>query len=242
MEYTKTSNDTALINVDMTKDFLPGGTLEHPEGLEIIPTINWLRQQFQKVVWTKEIHDAHHNLFASSHPGTVAMQDTLKTAYGDQWLWPDHCVDGTEGTEFHEDLDIRDEDMVVVKGTDPQIHAFSAFLMDDRETEIVYPDGKTMQQKLEDEGIKRVFVTGLLHDFCAGLTAVDAAKAGFEVYFVEDASKALELPTGEGDQTSLDVVEELFEKYGVKKVNAEDVPALIGTVAPPAPKVQKPRL
>lgn len=226
----KAAADTIIINVDLTNDFMPGGALGHPEGDQIVPTVNWLTEQFQKVAWTLEEHDEHHDFFASSREGKNPL-DTIETNFGTQFLWPDHCVTGTDGTKFHPDLNVKDEHMKVVKGTDKEIHAYSAFLLDDRKTEIVYPDGKTMTEKLKDEGIKRVFVTGLLHDFCAGLTAVDAAIAGFEVYFVEDASKSLVLPSlNDPDKTTVDEIEELFAKHGVKKVKAADVPAIIGTI------------
>ncbi len=238
MNLPKAPADAALINVDMTKDFLPGGALAAEDGLEIIPVINWLGDMFETRVWTKEEHDEHHDFFASSHEGKTAMVDTVETEYGTQYLWPDHCVIGSEGTEFHEDLNVGEDDMIVIKGTDKTIHAFSAFLMDDRKTVITYPDGKTMAEKLEEAGVTKVFVTGLLKDFCAGLTAVDAARAGFETYFVEDASKSLGLPTENG-LTTIDVIEDLFEEAGVKVIDSSQVPGILASMSPATPGFNK---
>jgi len=222
-------NDTAFIVVDMTYDFLPGGALAAPNcGLEIIPVINEVRQHFNNVVWTKERHAKNHQFFASSHPGKKP-RDTVVTDFGTQFLWPDHCVEGTKGEEFHEDLDIRAEDKIVTKGTDPTIHAYSAFYMDDRKTIITYEDGKTLTQKLQDLGIKKVVVCGLLEDFCAGLTAWDAKKEGFESYFLADATDSLAIPVSETD-TTLTLMRRMFDEAGVKVITSTDLAFTLGKV------------
>lgn len=222
--------NTALLNVDVTYDFLPpNGALRVTDGDKIIPILNGLREHFQKVVWTKEEHDKDHEFFASTRGKQVL--DTVETDFGTQYLWPDHCVEGTNGAEFHVELDIKDEDMIVVKGRDSTIHAYSAFYMDDRKTIITYEDGKTLTEKLKDHGITKLVVTGLAYDFCAGMTAYDAAKEGFDVTFVRDASYSINIPIGDG-RTTIDVMDEMLAEAGVKVVNANQVQQTLGVKHP----------
>lgn len=233
----KADDKTALIIVDVTNDFCPpDGALMVQEGDQVIPVINALRAHFGKVVLTKEEHPAGHQFFASSHPGKKPL-DTIETAFGTQYLWPDHCVVGTKGAEFHKDLIVKDSDVVVAKGTDPTIHAYSAFCMDDRKTVIVYEDGKTFSQKLKEMGVTRVVVTGLAYDFCVGMTAYDAAKAGFEAIVVADASRSIAIPVGEG-RTTVDLIEEKFVEAGVKVVPSAEAAKVLG-VKKSAPGLHK---
>ena len=209
--------DTALIGVDLTNDFsLPEGALSVKDGDAVIPIFNDMSAHFLHIVWTKEEHDAHHDFFASSTPGKKPL-DTVETAYGTQYLWPDHCVKGTPGAEFHKDLIVSQNDMIVIKGTNKNIHSYSAVYMDDRKTIICYPDdGKSLPEKLRDRNIKRVAVGGLAYDFCAGFTAYDLAKEGFEVYLIRDACRSICIPVGSGKTTD-DLMDEIFSKFCMGK-------------------------
>lgn len=205
----------ALINVDVTNDFAEQwGALYVQGGEQIVPVLNELRENFQTVLWTKEEHDAQHDFFASSIAGKQPL-DEIETAFGKQYLWPDHCVKGTAGVEFHKDLIVKPEDMVVVKGTDPTMHAYSAVYMDDRKTIIQYPDGKTMPQKLREAGIETVVVTGLAYDFCAGMTAYDLAKEGFNVVLLEDAARSINIPVNDNGRTTVNIMDEMLEEAKV---------------------------
>lgn len=218
----KAPNNATLVTVDLTYDFLPpNGALMVENGNEVLPVINELATHFNQRVWTKEEHDPQHDFFASSHKGKKPL-DTVDTNFGTQFLWPDHCVKGTQGTEFHESLDVRPEDLVVIKGTDSSIHAYSAVYMDDRKTIIRYEDGKTLPEKMRERGIDTAVVEGLAYDFCAGMTAYDLAKEGFKVYFVRDASRSIEIPTQDG-RTTIDDMDDMLAEAGVIVVNSNEL-------------------
>lgn len=200
-----------LLNVDLTNDFMPGGALPVAEGDQIVPLVNGLRTHFQQVGWTKEEHDAHHDFFASSREGKKPL-DVVQTPFGPQYLWPDHCVKGTAGAEFHPDLIVKPNDLIVVKGTDPTIHAYSAVKTDDRETTILYPDdGKSLPEKLRDRQIDTVVITGLAFDFCVGWTAYDLAQEGFNVILLRDAARSIIIPLDEGRTTDSAMEDRLIE-------------------------------
>lgn len=227
----KAPDDTALIVVDMTYDFLPpDGALKVERGDEVIPVINALVPAFKRRVWTREGHPPGHGFFAESHPGKKPL-DTVETQFGTQYLWPAHSIEGTKGAQFHEDLRIAPEDMVVVKGRDPDIHAYSAVYMDDRKTLIRYEDGKTLPEKLREAGIGRVAVCGLAYDFCAGFTAYDLAREGFGVVFIADAARSINLPDGNG-LTTVDLMDRRLAEAGVKTVNSADLPKVPGINGP----------
>ena len=218
----KAPENAALLIVDVTYDFLPpDGALKVERGNEIIPVVNKLVSHFRNRVWTKEDHDPHHAFFASSHTGKKPL-DTVETNFGTQYLWPEHCVKGGKGATFHADLKIAKEDMIIIKGTDPTIHAYSAVYMDDRKTIIRYPDGKTLPEKLKEQGITKIAVGGLAYDFCAGLTAYDLAKEGFEVYFIQDASHSINIPVGNG-RTTIDIMDDMLREAGVKTIHSSEV-------------------
>ena len=233
--------DTAVISVDLTDDFVPaygdwtGGALAVDGGNEVIPVANAVNSHFQVRIFTKEEHHPRHTSFASQTSGKVPVQDKYDVGYGPQFYWPDHCVRGTRGTQFHQDLDVSIADQIVVKGTDPNIHAYSAFRMDDRKTDIVYPDGKTLAENLRDQGIKRLVVHGLAYDFCAGMTALDAAAEGFEVIFVHDASASINIPYDIKDdddnviesRTTVQDMDEQLSAAGVWVVDSADLPNVL---------------
>lgn len=177
---------TALIVVDVQNDFCPGGALAVPNGDKIVPAVNRLIAHYDHVVLTQDWHPAKHASFASSHPGLQPFQ-TTSLSYGTQTLWPDHCVQGTPGADFHPGLEIRKAEMVIRKGFRRHIDSYSAFRENDRGTRT------GLAGYLGDRGIRRIVLCGLATDYCVGWSALDGRAAGFDVMLVEDASAAIDL-------------------------------------------------
>ena len=175
-----------LLVVDVQNDFCPGGALAVARGDEVVPAINRLARGFGHLVMTQDWHPSGHHSFASSHPGAEPFQ-TIRMAYGEQTLWPDHCVQGTPGAEFHGDLDLPGCQLVVRKGFRPAIDSYSAFRENDRET----PTG--LAGYLRERGFERLFLVGLATDYCVRYSALDARREGFEAVLVEDACRAIDL-------------------------------------------------
>ena len=176
----------ALIVVDVQNDFLPGGSLAVPGGHAIVPIVNALAERFEVVVVTQDWHPEGHHSFASSHEGRAAFE-TVGLHYGPQVLWPDHCVQGTEGAGLADGLRIEKAHLVLRKGHHKAIDSYSAFLEADRTT----PTG--LAGYLRERGIERLVVCGLATDFCVAWTALDGRRAGFAVTVVEDACRAIDL-------------------------------------------------
>ena len=175
----------ALIVIDVQNDFCPGGALAVPDGDAVVPVVNRLQERFETVVLTQDWHPAGHRSFASSHGaepfGTVEM------AYGTQVLWPDHCVQGTEGAALHPGLATKRASLLVRKGFRAGIDSYSAFFENDRRTVT------GLAGYLRERGIGAVTLVGLATDFCVGYSALDAAGLGFRVRVVEDACRAIDL-------------------------------------------------
>ena len=174
----------AFIIVDIQNDFIPGGPLAVPGGNEIIPIVNELQQSFSLVVATQDWHPKGHKSFASSHPGKNTFEKI--SLHGlDQVLWPDHCIQGTDGAEFHKDLDLTRVEAIFRKGMDPDIDSYSGF----------YDNGyrKTtgLAGYLRERKVRKVYVAGLASDYCVFYTAKDAIKENFETYIIEDASRPI---------------------------------------------------
>jgi len=187
MADTITIGDTdLLLVVDVQNDFCPGGKLAVPNGDEVVPLINRLAEKFAHVVLTQDWHPAGHLSFASSHPGKKPFE-TITVAYGPQVLWPDHCIQGTPGAEFHEDLDIPGAELIVRKGFRPTIDSYSAFFENDHRT----PTG--LAGYLRERGFRRLFLAGLAFDFCVRYSAEDAHREKFEVVVIEDACRAIDV-------------------------------------------------
>jgi nicotinamidase/pyrazinamidase len=178
--------DSVLIAVDLQYDFMPGGALAVPKGDEVVPVINRLAARFEQVVLTQDWHPRDHASFASSHPGKKPFE-TIELPYGTQVLWPDHCVQATEGAALHRNVDIPQAQLVIRKGHHRDIDSYSAFLEADRRTTT------GLAGYLKERGFRKVFVCGLATDFCVMWTALDARAAGFETSLIEDASRAIDL-------------------------------------------------
>ena len=191
----------ALIVVDVQNDFCTGGALAVPGGEEVVPGINRLWPRFGCRVLTQDWHPSGHGSFASRHPGRVPLE-TVAFPYGPQTLWPDHCVQGTDGARFHPDLDTGGADMVIRKGFRREIDSYSAFIENDRTT----PTG--LAGYLRERGIGRVVLAGLATDFCVGFSALDALGAGFRAVVLEDLCRGIDI------DGSLDAMLERIRRAG----------------------------
>ena len=186
-----------LLVVDVQNDFCPGGGLPVADGDQVVPVINRLLPQFRHVVLTQDWHPADHASFASRHPGK-APYEAVQMPYGEQTLWPDHCVQGSDGAAFHPDLETDGALAVIRKGMNPGIDSYSAFTENDRST----PTG--LSGLLRALHIQRVFLAGLAFDFCVGWSATDARAHGFEAIVLEDATRPVDLPgTVAGARTAM---------------------------------------
>ena len=177
---------TALLVIDVQNDFTPGGKLAVPEGDLIVPLINRLGGLFKQVVIAQDWHPAGHASFASSHPGRKPY-DVIQLPYGEQTLWPQHCVQGTAGAEFHPELDLPHAQLIIRKGCNPDIDSYSAFLEADRRTTT------GLAGYLKERGVDTVYMVGLALDFCVMFSALDARAAGFNTFVVLDACRAIDM-------------------------------------------------
>lgn len=175
-----------LIAVDVQNDFCPGGRLAVPHGDEVVPAINRLCERFRHVVLTQDWHPPGHLSFASSHPGRQPFE-TIEAPYGQQELWPDHCVQNTPGADFHRDLVAPGAALILRKGFRGAIDSYSAFYENDRAT----PTG--LAGYLRERALGRVFLAGLALDFCVRFSAEDAHRCGFAVVVIEDACRGIDL-------------------------------------------------
>lgn len=199
----------ALVVVDVQNDFCPGGALAVADGDAVVPLVNALAPRFAIVALTQDWHPAGHISFASTH-GRDAFT-TIEVAYGTQVLWPDHCVQGTRGAEFHPELDVPNAQAIVRKGHQLGIDSYSGL----READRITVTG--LAGYLRERGAERVFVCGLATDFCVAWTAFDAAEAGWPVFVIEDACRAIDLD-GSLNRTFAE-----FDKRGIRRIKASDL-------------------
>lgn len=176
----------ALIVIDVQNDFCPGGALAVAGGDEIVAPINAMMDDFDAVILTQDWHPSGHSSFASQHPGKAPF-DLTQMPYGPQVLWPDHCVQGSDGAAFHPDLKTERADLVIRKGFRPGIDSYSAFFENDRTT----PTG--LEGYLRTRGISQLTLVGLATDFCVNFSAVDAAGLGFDVSVLQSACRGIDL-------------------------------------------------
>lgn len=206
----KIDDKSVLVVVDVQNCFLPGGSLAVKEGEQVVPLINKLGAAFANVVMTQDWHTPGHISFASSHPGKKPFE-MIKLPYGDQVLWPDHCIQGTDGAMIHKDLNIPHAQLVIRKGFRKSVDSYSAFREADRKTVT------GLAAYLKSRGLSRVFVSGLATDFCVAWTALDARKEGFEVSVIEDACRGIDA------QGSLAKAWDAMKKAGVKRIQSGDL-------------------
>ena len=202
----------ALIVVDVQNCFLPGGSLAVKDGDHVIAVINRIAKSFDNVVMTQDWHTPHHVSFASSHESNKPF-DTIKLAYGTQVLWPDHCVQGTEGAQIAREIDIPQAQLIIRKGFHNDVDSYSAFVEADKVTRT------GLASYLKERKIDTVFATGLATDFCVAWTAMDARHAGLTTYVVEDACRGIDI-NGSMAKAWKDMT-----AAGVQKIQSSDLTA-----------------
>jgi nicotinamidase/pyrazinamidase len=175
-----------LLGIDVQHDFCRGGALPVPNGNEVVPVINMLAARFAHFALTQDRHPRGHISFASSHQGRQPLQ-SIVLPYGEQVLWPDHCIPGTHGAEFHPDLDTTRAEVIIRKGFNPAIDSYSALYENDHAT------STGLAGYLRARGIKRLFLAGLATDFCVQYSALDAHREGFEVFVIEEAVRGIDI-------------------------------------------------
>lgn len=203
----------ALLVIDPQNDFCPGGALAVNKGDEIMPGINALSYKFEQaggtIVIAQEWHPFGHNSFASSHKGLEPFS-TVQMPYGEQTLWPDHCVQNTWGAEFHPAVmgAVRRAHAIIRKGMNPKIDSYSAFLENDRKT------ATGLHGYLRFRHIERLFIVGLAYDFCVGYSALDSKDR--EVFVVRDLTRAIDL-NGSSERMEKAMIDD-----GVKIITSEE--------------------
>lgn len=180
------SSHDVLIVVDVQNDFCAGGALAVADGDSVIAPIHRIASRFEHVILTQDWHPAGHSSFASSHSGKKPLE-RIELSYGVQTRWPDHCVQGSQGAEFHPKLHLPQAELILRKGFRREIDSYSAFFENDRTT----PTG--LAGYLEERGLTRVFLAGLAYDYCVGYSALDARRLGLSAFIIRDACRAIDL-------------------------------------------------
>lgn len=181
-----------LIIIDVQKDFCTGGSLAVPDAESILPWINDNSGQFKNIVLTQDWHPGGHSSFASVHEGHSPFE-SIKMPYGDQTLWPDHCVQGSSGADFHDDLDTTLAQLVIRKGFRHEIDSYSAFYENDHTT------STGLSGYLRERSIKRVVCVGLALDYCVRFSAVDARREGFDTVVIEAGCRGIDIEGSNDD-------------------------------------------
>ena len=198
-----------MIVVDIQNDFLPGGALEVPRGNEIVGLVNSLMPHFDLVVATQDFHPENHGSFGQNDAeiGTLVDLNGLE-----QILWPIHCVEGTNGAEFSDELRLADIDKVVLKGTDVGVDSYSGFFDNGRK------NATELHEYLQEQGVEEAFIVGLATDYCVKFTALDAAELGYRTFLIKDACRGVNLQEGDVERALEQMVE-----AGVNVVNSNEL-------------------
>ncbi len=204
-----TAHDVFLI-IDLQNDFCPGGQLAVACGDSVIQPIHTIAPRFQHIVLTQDWHPPGHSSFASAHPGKRPFEQ-IEASYGPQTLWPDHCVQGSQGAEFHPELQLPQAELILRKGFRREIDSYSAFFENDRAT------ATGLAGYLRERNLTRVFLAGLAYDFCVGYSALDARRLGFEAIVLRDACRAIDL------NGSVAQMEAEFAQAGVRLMESGEV-------------------
>ena len=204
-----TSQDV-LVVIDVQNDFCPGGTLAVADGDAVIEVIQRIAPKFEHMILTQDWHPAGHSSFASAHAGKQPYEQ-IELSYGAQTLWPDHCVQGSKGAEFHPALHLPQAELILRKGYRPQIDSYSAFFENDRST----PTG--LAGYLEERELTRVFLAGLAYDYCVGYSALDARRLGLQAVVIRNACRAIDL------DGSVAKIEAEFDQAGVMLIESAEL-------------------
>lgn len=186
MNDSEIRDDDALLVIDVQNDFCEGGALAVPDGDAVVPVINALLPRYRTVVLTQDWHPAGHSSFASEHAGKSAY-DVVTMPYGEQTLWPDHCIQGLPGADFHAALHTDHAQLAIRKGFRRAIDSYSAFYENDHVT------ATGLAGWLRERGVKRVVCVGLALDFCVRYTAVDSRREGFDTLVLEAGCRGIDL-------------------------------------------------
>lgn len=192
----------ALIVIDVQNDFCPGGALAVAGGSDIVPLVNRHMIRFDHAVLTQDWHPADHSSFALNHEGRTPFE-TIDMPYGPQTLWPDHCIQGSNGAEFHPGLDRNKAELIIRKGFRREVDSYSAFFENDHKT----PTG--LCGYLKERGIAKVTFVGLATDYCVAYSALDARKLGLETKVLLDSCRGIDL------NNSLETMLEAMRQAGV---------------------------
>jgi nicotinamidase/pyrazinamidase len=199
-----------LLVIDVQNDFCPGGQLAVASGDSVIAPIQSIAPRFAHIVLTQDWHCPEHTSFASAHEGKRAFEQ-IELSYGMQTLWPDHCVQGTKGAEFHPTLGLAQAELILRKGFRLEIDSYSAFFENDHVT------ATGLGGYLRERALSRIFLAGLAYDFCVGYSALDARRLGFEAIVLRDACRAIDL------NGSVEAIEAEFARAGVGLTTTEEV-------------------
>ena len=199
-----------LVVTDVQNDFCPGGALAVADGDAVIDVIHRIAPSFEHIILTQDWHPAGHSSFASAHPGKQPFEQ-IELSYGAQTLWPDHCVQGSKGAEFHPALHVPRAELILRKGFRSRIDSYSAFFENDRVT----PTG--LAGYLEERNLSRVFLAGLAYDYCVGYSALDARRLGLQAVVIRDACRAIDL------DGSVARIEADFDQAGVMLIESAEL-------------------
>jgi nicotinamidase/pyrazinamidase len=206
----KITHHDALIIIDVQNDFCTGGALAVRDGDAVIEPIHNLSVKFDHILLTQDWHTPGHSSFVSAHAGKKPFEQ-IEVSYGAQTLWPDHCVQGSWGAEFHPALKLTKAELILRKGFRKEIDSYSAFFENDRTT------ATGLGGYLRERGLTRVFLAGLAYDFCVGYSALDARRLGFEAIVIKDACRAIDL------NGSVENIEAEFARAGVVLMSVAEV-------------------
>ena len=196
---------SALIIIDMQIDFCLGGAMAVKDAEEIIEPINSAQEEFETVILTQDWHPKEHSSFASNNSAEV--YSNIEMDYGPQILWPDHCIQGSVGANFHKNLNTNNSNLILRKGSNPKIDSYSAFFENDKNTTT------GLEGYLEKKKIKRVYLCGLAFDYCVFYSALDGVNLGFEVFVFQDLTKAIDLNKSE------EIAKKTMIEKGIKLIN-----------------------
>ena len=206
----QTNPQDVLLVIDVQNDFCPGGQLAVAGGDSVIAPIQEIAPKFDHIILTQDWHPPGHSSFASAHPGKKPFQQ-VEASYGPQTLWPDHCIQGSKGAEFHPSLHLPQAELILRKGFRPHIDSYSAFFENDRTT------ATGLAGYLQERNLTRVFLAGLAYDYCVGYSALDARRLGLEAVVLRDACRAINLDGSVAD------IDAQFTEAGVKLMESAEL-------------------